>query len=228
MFSFYCFSHHYILEYSSQIFGFATPVILFFWFCYTQYQRYLRDYCKEIVGVYAGFVQSSRNVPDKKGLQAGIIMYIRDIDNKGFFRGEIEYGETKLTFQNPIPISRPISAGNHKFLGKLDYKFYWDKVRNPLKPEQNRVYKGRLYVIVRFDFLFETQKIEEFQKAVYKIVYYREMKVLKFTLIESFKESGQKLPEEFMLYKSGGFAFEPLEGVTDIVFNPLNRPKDEQ
>lgn len=217
-----CIFHHSWLEHISQLFSLTTPIILFVWFCYTQYQRYLASYCKEIEGVYAGFVSSSRNLPDIKGLKSGIIMNIRDVDNKGFFKGDIDYGEVKLSFQNMIPVNKPMSAGTHTFLGKLNYQFYRDKIRHPLKPEENRIYKGKLYIITRFDFPFEIIKMEEYLHAVYDITHYREMKVLTFNLDKSIKEMGQKLPESFTLYKSAGYPFEPLKGVTDIVFNELS------
>ena len=105
MIDFFHSSEHTLLESLSQIFSLATPIILFIWFCYTQHQRYLANYCKELEGIYAGFVNTSRNTPDLKGLQAGIIMNIRDVDNKGFFKGEIEYGEVNLTIQNNVPIN---------------------------------------------------------------------------------------------------------------------------
>lgn len=213
----------YWLELASQIFGLFTPIILLVWFCYSQYINYLKTYCKEIEGTYAGFVNSSRNLTDTKGLNAGIIMHVKDVNDKGFFKGEFEYGETLLTFKNNIPTKLPVSTGIHFFLGKLDYRFYLDKIRHPLKSKENRVYKGKLYVITRFDFPFETIEIEEYLHAVYNVIHYREMKILKFTLLDSYEETAQKLPMEFTLYKSAGFSFEPLTGVNHVVFKPMSK-----
>jgi hypothetical protein len=216
-----CF-HNSSLEQLGQVIGIGTPIILLFWFLYTQYQSYTRNYFREIEGIYAGFTESGRNLPGIKGINAGIIMYIRDVDNKGFFKGEFEFGEMTLTIQNKIPIERPLSAGIHTFLGKLNYKFYKDKSRHPLRVEENRVYTGRLYIIDRLDFQFETIKMEQYLQMEYDIIHFRELKALKFTLVNIHKETAQKLPKQFTLYKSGGFAFEPLKGVQDVIFKSFN------
>jgi hypothetical protein len=220
MIEFY-FDHITLLERISQFFSLAVPFILLVWFCYTQYQNYLKSYCKEIEGVYAGFVSSSRNLTDTKGLNGGIIMYIRDVDNKGFFNGEFRYRETKLTIQNSIPKTELLTDGLHTFLGKMNFRFYFDKIRHPLKPMENRSYKGKLYVIVRLDFQFETNKMEDYLLSEYDIIHLREMKVLKFTLKQTKRDLAQKLPNSFTLFKSRGFTFEPLSGVKDIIFTDL-------
>jgi len=199
----------------------VTPLILFIWFLYSQYQSYFKTYCKELEGIYAGFVPSTRPLSESKGINAGIILYVRDVDTKGFFKGEFEFGEARLSLQNMIPVHSLVSIGIHTFLGKLKFEIYRDRIRHPLKPKENRIYNGTLYVIDRFDFAFDTNKMEDYLQAEYRIIHYREMKTLKFSLSKIYKEVAQKLPTEFTLYKSSNFAFEPLKGVRDVIFRPL-------
>ena len=54
------------------------------------------------------------------------------------------------------------------------------KIRHLLKPKENRVYKGKLTIVMRLDFQLVTQSIEEFSQEEYEFNYYRELRVLRF------------------------------------------------
>ncbi len=202
---------HWSIEKLSAIFGIATPIILLFWFLYTQRQTLSKRYFSKINGVYAGFTKQITNAEDNN-VNSGIILNIRDTDDNGFFKGELDFKEVRN--QSDVLLS-----GLYTFLGKLDFDLYMDKKRHPFKPSENRIYRGRLYIVDRLDFLFDQYKIENYLSAEYDIVYYREMETLKFSLRKNYKESKISLPNHFTLYKSMGFNFEPYKNVKRLVFS---------
>ena len=145
-------------------------------------------------------------------------MNIRDIDNKGFFKGEFDFGETEMTRQNERPIAINLRDGIFTFLGKLNHRLLRNKTRHPFKPEENRQYLGKLFIVDRLDFSFSDYKIEDYLSAEYDIVHYREMQTMKFTLSKVYKADRPELPKTFTLYKSAGFDFEPYKNVKQTVF----------
>ena len=163
-------------EHINHIVGIGTPVILLIWFCYSQYQLHLKNYCNEIAGIYAGFPELEKKFRDGHRIQSGLILNICDVDSKGYFRGEFSYGE--MTYNNQFEIT-PLRIGVYVFLGKLNYFFYWDKNRHPLKVEENRVYYGKLYIIDRLDFQFEKIKMDQYIQMEFSITHFRELKAIK-------------------------------------------------
>jgi hypothetical protein len=195
----------------SAFFGIATPIILLFWFLYTQKQTLSKRYFSRINGVYSGFTKQLTTTDNNK-VNSGIILNIRDTDDNGFFKGELDFKEVEN--QSEILIE-----GLYTFLGKLEFDLYFDKKRHPFKPAENRIYRGRLYIVDRLDFLFDEYKIEDYLSAEYDVVHYREMETLKFTLRKNYKETKILLPNHFTLYKSMGFNFEPYKNVKRLVFS---------
>lgn len=52
-------------------------------------------------------------------------MNIRDVDDKGYFKDEFDFGETLYTMED----FKTISEGIFTFLGKLNYKIFVNKSR---------------------------------------------------------------------------------------------------
>jgi hypothetical protein len=196
----------------------ATPIILFFWFYYSQRQILSKSYFDQVDGIYAGFTEPISKVEDKKGLYSGIIMNIRDTDDNGYFKGEFDFGETKTDVENNRLLFRNLRDGVHTFLGKLNFEIYRNKVRHPFRPEENRTYNGTLYIVDRLDFAFDDYKIETYLRAEYDILHYREMQTMKFTLRKRHKTGEPELPETFILHKKMGVSFEPYKNEKEVVF----------
>lgn len=206
------------LEQISAAISIATPFILLVWFYYSQKQTLSKNYYDEIDGIYAGFTDAIGKPQHNGRIYGGIIMNIRDIDNKGFFKGDFDFGETEMTTQNERPIAISLRDGIFTFLGKLNYRLFLNKTRHPFKPKENRTYLGKLYIVDRLDFSFEDYKIEDYLSAEYDIIHFREMQTLKFILSKVYKNDRPELPESFTLYKSAGFSFEPYKNVKRTVF----------
>ncbi len=194
----------------------ATPFILLIWFYYSQKQTLSKNYYSEINGIYAGFTEPFNKAPVNGTIYGGIIMNIRDIDDKGYFKGEFDYGEIESVGNRPN--DKQLIDGTHSFFGKINFALYRDKTRHPFKPEKNRSYAGKLYIVDRLDFSFDNYKIENYLCSEYDIIHYREMQTLKFTLNKLYKKEYPKIPRSFILYKSAGFDFEPFINVKKIVF----------
>lgn len=194
-----------------------TPVILLLWFYYSQRATLSKDYFSELGGIYGGFLKAVYQPQPGETVYAGIIMNIRDVDNKGFFKGEFDYAET-LGGQGPQLQGRNITDGIYQFFGEMDFKLFLDKKRHPFKVKKNRIYKGKLFIVDRLDFQFDDYKIEQYVRAEYDIIHYREMESLKFKLSKVYRAGAQELPDNFVLHKSAGFDFEPYKNVKRLVF----------
>lgn len=206
------------LEQISAAISIVTPIILLFWFYYSQRQILSKNYFEKLPGIYGGFTDPKNEGGQGYQVYSGIIMNIKDIDNKGYFKGELDFAET-TTEQLP----RKLIDGIATFYGKLNFKLVYSKKRHPFKPKENRIHVGKLYLVDRLDFDFENYKIENYVKAEYDILHYREMQVLKFTLSKVYRKEGFYLPNSFLLYKTLGFNFEPYKNLIDVVFEGQTR-----
>lgn len=207
------------LEQISALISIGTPIILLFWFYYSQREILSKSYFEQVDGIYAGFTEPISKVSNVKGFHAGIIMNIRDTDDKGYFKGELDYAETKADItNNDRVIFTKYRDGTHTFLGKLNFEIFRNKARHPFRPEENRIYKGSLYIVDRLDFAFEDYEIDTYLRAEYDIIHYREMQTIKFTLKKLHKGDWPGLPDTFVLHKKMGVSFEPYNNVRDIVF----------
>ena len=181
------------IEKFAAVISIATPVVLLIWFYYSQRQRFAKNYFDEINGIYAGYTDPISIVPDKRGLNAGIIMNIVGTDENGYSKGEFDFAETKTDITSNYISDTTIRDGMHTFIGKLNFELFKDKTRHPFKAEQNRIYIGKLYIVDRLDFQFEITSIETYLQAEYDIIHYREMKVMKFTLNKIIKMDSSQL-----------------------------------
>jgi len=155
---------------------------------------------------------------DISKIHAGVIMKIIDVDSNCYFKGELDYREY-------IDIStgkKILASGIYQFIGKLDYKFYLNKRRHPLKLYENRRYFGKLNMVSKFDFHFEINAFEDYLIAEYDITHFRDMRVLQFSFYKQNITKEFKLPQKFKLYKSMGYSFEPKSSIEGL-FN-TNRP----
>ena len=206
------------LEQISAAISIATPIILLTWFYYSQRQMLSKNYFSEIDGIYAGFTEPISRLENTNGLYSGIIMNIRDTDDKGYFKGDFDFGETQSEIIDNKIEFKSIIDGIQTFIGKVNFSIYRDKARHPFHPEENRIYKGTLYIVDRLDFSFDNYKIEDYLCAEYDIEHYREMQTMKFTLRKLHRQDRPELPEAFTLYKKMGASFEPYKNVKDVVF----------
>lgn len=204
-----------ILEQVSSLVAIITAPVLLFWF----YQTRKQNFHNEFLGIYAGYMDNEKIPNSSNGIESGLIMNIRDISGSGFFRGEFDYRKNiSSIYEDALA-----QDGIYTFYGKINYRFYFPKVRHLLKPKQNRVYTGKLIIVMRLDFQLETQNIEEFSQEEYRFDYYREIRVLKFFQIASSKNQSNNIPNEFLLHKSLGLSFEPYKNVKDSIFRGFTR-----
>ncbi|HYV91547.1 MAG TPA: hypothetical protein VE978_07185 [Chitinophagales bacterium] len=206
------------LQQPTEIISIFTPIILFVWFCYSQNQFFSKSYYDEITGIYAGYTEPTIEPSEGKGVHSGIIMNILDVNNKGYFIGQFDFAEIERSRNGNQINTRRLIDGTHRFLGKLNYKFYKNKSRHPFIAKKNRTYIGTLYIVDRFDFLFEKYEMETYTSAEYKIIHYREMRTMQFTLIKNYRKDNPKLPPSFTLSKSLGLTFEPYINVKEDIF----------
>jgi hypothetical protein len=207
------------LENTSAVISIGTPIILLIWFYYSQRRTLSKSYFENIPGIYGGFTNPiSDQTKEEKRIYAGIIMNIRDIDDKGYFKGEFDFAETTTDLKDNRIFYRKLKDGVFQFYGKFNFKIYLNKTRHPFKPEENRVYKGKLYLVERLDFNFDNYKINNYLKAEFEIWHYREMQTLKFTFNKAYKNDGFDLPTSFILNKKIGLNFEPYINLVKTVF----------
>ncbi len=206
------------IEQISGIISIATPIILFLWFYYSQRQTLSKNYFEQIDGIYAGFTEPLSYSSNGKRIYGGIIMNIRDTDDKGYFKGDFDFAESYTDFDGNRIMGTKVRDGIHTFLGKIDFTIYRDKSRHPFRPDENRIYKGTLYIVDRLDFAFDNYKIETYLTAEYDIIHYREMQTLKFTFRKKYRPETPEFPQTFILYKKMGASFEPYRNVRETVF----------
>jgi len=206
------------LEDISNIISVGTPLILLIWFYYSQKQSLSKNYYNQIDGIYAGYT-SPTIPPEGKFTKAGMVFTIRDTDNSGYFKGELEFVEIRHWSNNQQLYSERVVEASYTFLGNMRFELYIDKTRHPFRLEENRIYTGILTIVDRLDFQFEEFKIEDYSSAEYKITHYREMQVMKFDLIKKHRPDFALLPNSFTLYKSMGFNFEPYASIKFDLFS---------
>ncbi|WP_152969608.1 hypothetical protein [Pedobacter sp. Hv1] len=209
------------LEDISNTISICTPFILLIWFYYSQKQSLSKIYYNQIDGIYAGYTIPT--TPEEgRFTKAGMIFNVRDTDDNGYFKGELEYVEIRHWTNNHQIYSERIIEAQYMFLGNVRFELSLDKTRHPFKQGENRVYTGILSIVDRLDFQFEEFKIEDYSSAEYKITHFREMQVMKFELIKKHRPEFALLPNSFTLYKSIGFDFEPYTSVKSDLFPNLS------
>jgi len=171
----------------SDFISILTPLVLLLWFYYSQRQILSDRYFSEITGIYAGFTTPKTQAIHKGQMYAGIIMNIRNVDSRGFFKGDFDYAETESYTQEEQYLFGHVTDGVYSFFGDVDFEIYKNKRRNPFKLSENRIYSGNLYIVDRMDFQLENYKLEDYLVAEYSVVHYREMETIKFILKKSIK-----------------------------------------
>ena len=194
-----------------------TPFILLVWFYYSQIHLLSSNYYSKIVGTYSGFCEPVvAQITPIGHPYAGVIMDITQVDTNGYFMGQIIYGEVE---SGSSKVAGKV-AGIFQFYGRIPYKFYFKKNRNPFQREQNSLYNGKVYIVDRFDFATE-QKIEDFKTLEYDVIYYRERNSLLFNNQKILRENHNPvLPKTFLIDKKINVYFDVSKGVFMTVFNP--------
>ena len=153
--------------------------------------------------------------PTRTLIYAVAILSIKSINSDGFFIGEFDYGERDREREDGPP---QIVDSLNTFYGKIDYKVSFKHGVHPLKPETNRTYKGKLYVVDRLDIPFKISTIETFKTHEFDVIHYREMGVLELTFFEEYRKGSFEYPQSLILQKSKGIGFEPYQTLKNTVF----------
>jgi hypothetical protein len=203
------------LDGTAQIFEIFTPVILFIWFLYSQEEKFRKNYQGEIPGIYGGYTTPVIAAPPGHTIYAGAILSIKSVNSDGFFIGEFDYGERDRAREDGPP---QIISSLNTFFGHINYHVSFKRDVHPLKPETNRTYKGKLYVVDRIDIPFKISAIESFITYEFDVTHYREMGVLELTFSREYRKSGFEYPQSLILQKSKGIGFEPYQTLKETVF----------
>jgi hypothetical protein len=201
----------------SNIISVITPLVLLFWFYYSQKQILSNLYFPSIKGKYGCFLKTTTSPVRNGSVSGGLLLEIIDVDAGGNFKGDFKIREieTTLDIKNFL-----LKEGRHSFFGKIDFKLYRNKKRHPYKPNENRTYIGKIYIVTRLDFVFDLYKIEDYLHAEYDILHYREMQTIVCKLSKIYNEELSKdLPKSFTLYKSTGISYEPYKNLEETIFN---------
>lgn len=208
------------LETLSNLISIATPVVLLAWFYISEFERHSVAYYKELNGIYAGYDALNQKDPSISG---GFILNIRTTDNKGYFKGELAYRTLKRSVDGYQIQEKILKDGTFLFYGKMHFDLHLSKARNPFDHRKNRKYVGFLYIVDRFDFLFETYDIKQFSQAEYKVEHLREMEFLRFTQVSVKEDKSNFLPQTFELHKKLGIDFEPYANIKQEIFKGFAR-----
>jgi hypothetical protein len=206
------------LEDWSNLISLVTPVILFIWFYYSQKQSLSKDYFGEIEGIYAGFTTPIVTPNHGGQMYSGVIMNIRTVDNKGFYKGEFDFAETESCTINGQHTFNQLNDGVYSFFGESRFRLHIDKKRHPFRTEENRTYKGNLFVVAHLSFPLDETKLEDYLIAEYNVIHFRERESLKLTIKKVHRTGAQTLPKEILLHKSSKLNFEPYKNLKQIVF----------
>ncbi len=205
------------IENLSNIISIITPIVLLFWFYYSQKQILSNLYFPSIKGKYGCFLKTTTSPVRNGSVSGGLLLEITDVDAGGNFKGDFKIREieTTLDVKNYL-----LKEGRYSFFGKIDFKLYRNKKRHPYNPDENRKYIGKVYIVSRLDFVFDKYKIDDYLFAEYEILHHREMQTIECQLRIIYKEEFAKdLPQKFTLYKSSGISFEPYKNVEETIFN---------
>ncbi|MFN0031701.1 MAG: hypothetical protein ACKVOR_06040 [Flavobacteriales bacterium] len=194
------------LESISNLFSIFTPLVVLFWFWHSYKDSLSKKYYSEINGIYAGYATPLGKATKGGKLEAALYLTIRNTDDNGYFKGEVEIREIE-GFGGPQAYQREIRRDAiYTFLGKLDYKFKFDTNRHPAIAEQNHKYYGNLW-FTRLDLNID-QNPQEFIQYEFSLTHYREKETLEFRLIKAYPNTTD-IHANFQLHKRTGNSFDP-------------------
>jgi hypothetical protein len=212
------------LSITAEAFEILTPIVLFFWFLHTRKQHAKESLFKELIGFYGGWVSNTTNQSDEQNrFEGGLMLQIFDIDENGYFRGEFEYYEKQIQFQNSLPgfTARIVSASLKFYYGKLKFKWNYKLAKpNPLLYSTNRTYIGELKVIDRLDKISEDESSR--LEAVYNFKYFREACVLNL-IQKGLLKKDVRLPSRFTLMKKSPHQLDPYTNIDNTFKAPYYR-----
>jgi len=86
------------LSTAAEIFEIITPVTLLCWFFHSRWESGKHAYYKEFVGIYGGFVNETINKSnDTTRYDGGLMMEVFDVDDNGYFRGNLSIMKKRLS-----------------------------------------------------------------------------------------------------------------------------------
>jgi hypothetical protein len=215
--------HTFGLEDWSNLISIVTPVILLFWFYYSLKQNLSKDYFKEVDGIYAGFTTPIATPNNGGQMYSGVIMNIRTVDNKGFYKGDFDFAETESCTINGQHMFNQLNDGVYSFFGDTRFRLHFDKKRHPFRTNENRTYKGSLFVVAHMSLPLDNTKLEDYLIAEYNVIHFRERESIKLTIKKIHRTGAQTLPTEILLHKSSGLTFEPYKNLKQVVFKNNTR-----
>lgn len=118
------------LEILSAYVSLAIPAVLLFWFVYSQWEKHSNVFYTELAGLYVNFTDHVNEIqfdPERETRYSGMIFNIREINNDGYFSGDIDFGEIISTQVG----KRLVSDGMFNFMGNFNYWPHTNKRRNP-------------------------------------------------------------------------------------------------
>lgn len=198
------------IEIIANILSIATPVILLIWFLYMSWQQNSKNLYDEVRGDYAGLISSEETSDGISPTYGGIILRIVNINSDGYFKGEFDFGESKDL--------KILSDGNYVFIGKVNYCFYINRIRVPFVKKENRVYRGKLYVVERLDTPAGQINQEELSNFEYDFTYYREIQQIQLDKLVIKSTVNQNIPSQILLSKKLDIMFEPYGIVKQLCF----------
>ena len=211
----------------SEIISIGTPVVLLIWFAITRKTQLQESYHRDILGHYGGFTSPiDETIGTNHG---GFLLRILNVDANGYFIGDFDFGENKVTISDNKQLSfQQVRDGIYTCLGRIDHTIYRSKDRHPMKVNENRTYTGKFYVVDRLDFSFKSYNFENYIQLEYDLIHYREMNVIELKLVKTYKDISQ-LPAEVTVHKKVGLNHDVYDSVRFSAFRDfINRKYPEQ
>lgn len=209
----------------SDLTGVLTGIVLILWFFYSRRNTKRKEYFDLIDGSYSNYTPPTF-APEYNGtMYAGMIMRIREANNDGYFFADMHYKECESATVGGHWAMRLKSEGIFFFKGRLNYRSQtprFFKYRDPFKVEDNRTYLGEMFMVDRLDFDIQNQNLDQYVRAIYKLIHYRDLNVIKLEFQKQIQEEQFKLPKSFTLQKKLGIALEPYDSLKHDFFYGIN------
>lgn len=186
-----------------------TTVVVFLWFLLTQWQQRSTNLYTDFIGKYAGYTLTVLN--KALGCEAGMILKINKIDTKGYFFGELHFGEVNKQTMEQYHDSM------QTFYGRLDYRLPVPRRRHPFTYSKNHRYLGKLWIVDRLDFHLSEDSIEKYVSEEFDLIFFRELGVIRLNFVKPGIRNNN-LPGTIYLFKSQDLEFEPYKTVPRVIF----------
>lgn len=177
-------------------------------------------YYNELPGKYAGYVGTTqrRELNVNQYLRAGMIVKILEVDTNGYFKGNFDYRANVETSTEDALTVKFSSGSSGNFYGKIRWNLKRNKERHPFQVADNRIYKGHVYLTTNLNLNENVFELDRIVHDIFEVTHYRELQLLKFSLLERKRKGAVDLPSDFSLNKSSGLYYEFYDSVQQIIF----------